>query len=115
MIRRRYALSLVACIVAVAVLGGHVALAVETSHARCAAAAHHCDATTVIAACCCDTDAPRQAGPIVTAIRIAPPAQADAVPPYHPAPVALTRLRVSGAPLAAPPADIPILLSNLRE
>jgi hypothetical protein len=82
----------------------------------CAAVTHDCSAALVAA--CCDrdnADASRAAGPIEPAIRVTPAAVAAVAHlPHQIAPPAVPALPVEGAPATAVPADLTILLANLR-
>src|SRR5580765_5915457 len=95
-------------------LAAHVALSGAPQHLACVAAHHACGSTTTMSACCCggDSEASRQAGPVVRAVRIAPAPDVVIFPaPIHCVPG--LRDDIVDAPSALSP-DLPILLANLR-
>lgn len=113
----RFPLGVLPAIARVAVLtllATHVVLSAAPQHLACVAAQHACGSTTTISACCCggDSEASRQAGQTVRAVRVAP--APDVV--IFPAPiqcVASPMDDIVDAPCAVSP-DLPILLANLR-
>jgi hypothetical protein len=94
-------------------LATHVVLSAAPQHLACVAAHHACGSTTTMSACCCggDSEASRQAGSTVRAVRVAPAPDEVIVP----APIQLPGPMddIVNAPVAVPP-DLPILLANLR-
>jgi hypothetical protein len=105
----------VARVVFVALVAAQVVLSNAPSHATCAAAKHACGSTARIAACCCqaDSEATRAAGIVVQSLRVVDTTVVALVPRHCDSPIE-PAVRLASAPPTAVPADIPILLSNLR-
>jgi hypothetical protein len=113
----RFALPVFARIAALAVLATQVVLAGASLHLMCPAAKHDCGPASRVAACCCedDTEAARAVGPIAPAVRVPPPtAETVGSLPHRLAPPTAPSLPAEGAPETAVPADLTILLTNLR-
>jgi len=110
----RTVLPAVARVAVLTLLATHVVLSAAPQHLACVAAHHACGSTTTMSACCCggDSEASRQAGSTVRAVRVAP--APDAV--IFPAPIQCVPGPMDDtvdAPGAVSP-DLPILLANLR-
>ena len=112
----RASLPAVARLSALTVLATHLVLTAASVHGLCAAKKHDCGSTAKISACCCgeNTETSRAAGPIVPAVRVAPTPATAAPPVARYAPPTTRPLRSEGAPPSAVPADLTILLANLR-
>jgi hypothetical protein len=110
----RAVLPAAARIAVLTLLATHVVLSAAPQHIACVAAHHACGSATTISACCCggDSEASRQAGPTVRAVRVSPAPDVLIFPaPIQGLPGTMDDL--VDAPCAASP-DLPILLANLR-
>jgi hypothetical protein len=105
----------VACVVVAALAAAHLAAGVEADHLACVAAHHGCGSASIASSCCCGGQAQAgSSGPALARYRAAP-----VVAPCSPG-GPTTAVILSDAdcaivrPLPVVPADIPILVANLR-
>jgi hypothetical protein len=110
----RTVLPAVARVAVLTLLATHVVLSAAPLHLACMVAHHASGSTTTMSACCCggDSEASRQAGPTVPAVRV-PPAPEVVI---FPAPIQCVPSPMDDivdAPCAVSH-DLPILLANLR-
>ena len=110
----RTVLPAIARVAMLTLLASHVVLSAAPQHLACVAAHHACGSTTTMSACCCggDSEASRQAGPTVPAVRVPPAPDVVIVPApiqWVPGPME----HIVDAPSAVS-RDLPILLANLR-